>query len=163
MQCSTMPPSFLAVRHIACALQESWELPARAVCALASGRVFFSPTRRHPRRFRISNDLNFRKLVLLSWQSCARLNCSSSLITALMLCSSSNSQACAALVSSKGDATIEEMSHGQADTIRLQACYIVLSESVLVLSESKKRFVRIKSLLVVLMLLVSLSYNYIVH
>ena len=109
------------------ALQESWELPARAVCALALGRVFFSPTRRHPRRFRISNDLNFRKLVLLSWQSCARLNCSSSLITALMLCSSSNSQACAALVSSKGDATIEEMSHGQADTIRLQACYIILS------------------------------------
>lgn len=41
--------------------------------------------------------------------------------------------------------------------------YIVLSESVLVLSESKKRFVRIKSLLVLLMLLVSLNYNYIVH
>lgn len=152
MQCSTMPPSFLAVRHIARALQESWELPARAVCALASGRVFFSPTRRHPRIsiWNDSRDLNFLKLVLLSWQSCARLNCSSSLITALMLCSSSNSQACAALVSSKGDATIEEMSHGQADTIRLQACYIVLSESVLVLSESKKRFVRIKSLWVLL-------------
>lgn len=114
VQCSTMLPSFLAVRHM-------WRVHCRKagnsqlVLCFSIGNIDFECSK-------FSKNLHY---ALCCLYSCSLPDW---IAPAAWLrpwrCAAAPTLRPAALVSSKGDATIEEMSHsGQADAIWLQACY----------------------------------------